>query len=347
MTARFQRCSSRFIRLFALGVAALSITNQSACRSAEPITKTLAPAPGSAAVAEGPRLPLGRGSHAGGDVGGRVVVAGGTSWNADSTRKSFLSDTIVYQDGQWVAGPSLPAPFAEGGFADDGSSLYLTGGLTAADQSSALVSRIRAVDGRLQVDSLPALPAPVSGCAAEISGGTLFVACGYRNGQPTTTLLSLDLSRPDSQWVERLSAPGPGRAYPALVASGPYLYLLGGLRGGDGSVHDRTLRDALRYDPASNQWTAIGQLPVAGYCWSSVPLGQDRVLLVGRADGEIHNEIRILNLQDLSAPIVGRTVIQATCAPLVPAGPGTWWFIGGEPDSQKHRTERVTVISVR
>ena len=91
---------------------------------------------------------------------------------------------------------------------------------------------------------------------------------------------------------------------------------------------------------------SLGNLSFGGYCWSAQPVDDSHLLLAGRADGTIHDEIWLVHLPDLSTELLGHAVIQATCAPLAKVGPRKWWLIGGEPDSQKHRTDRVTVISL-
>jgi hypothetical protein len=323
-------------------------TNNILCNSVAPAqdaSSILSPA---AQISEGPPLPLGRGSHASGMVGGRVVVVGGTSWNRDRTVKSFLNDSIVLENKTWMPGPAIDLALAEGAFADDGHALYLAGGLSQPDRASNLVFRFDGDNpGHLRVQRMTPLPIALSASAAAISGGRLYVACGISTpGKSTNQLWSLDLGKPSARWREQAPLPASGRAYPALVTCGSSIYLLGGLGDGDRSVHDRTLSDAYQYDPAADRWKSLGDLPFRGYCWSADPVDNDHLLVAGRADGVIHDEIWLVHLPDLSTQLLGHAVIQATCAPLVKVGPRTWWLIGGEPDSQKHRTDRVTVITL-
>ena len=300
-------------------------------------------------VSEGPRLPLGRGSHAGGTIDGHIVVVGGTSWNADGTKKTFLNDGVVFAHNSWRPGPSIDVGLAEGAFADDGHQMYLAGGLQAPDQPTNKVFRIRLdASGAAQVASLPSLPRARSACGAALLGTRLFVACGtFSPGKSTKELVSLDTSSAHAHWQKCAPLPGVGRGYPALVACGGSIYLLGGLSDGTGSVHERSLSDVYQYDATLDRWKSLGNLPMAGYCWSAEPIDDTRILIAGRADGSIHNEIWVIRFPDLKSQLIGHTVIQATCAPLVKAGFRTWWLIGGEPDSNKHRTDRVTVISLR
>jgi N-acetylneuraminic acid mutarotase len=276
------------------------------------------------------------------------VVIGGTSWNAEGTQKSFHDDGVIFDGNAWQPGPTIGVALAEGAYASDGQALYLAGGLSQPDKSSDAVFQITMVGaGQSKVEKLSQLPAPISACSAAIFGNRLYVACGTLSpGKYTNQLWSLDISKPGAHWRKQSDLPGAGRGYPALVTCGSLIYLLGGLGDGDKSVHERTLSDAYQYDPATDQWKMLGNLPFGGYCWSAQPVDDSHILLAGRADGTIHNEIWLVHLPDLSTELLGHAVIQATCAPLVNVAPGKWWLIGGEPDSNKHRTDRVTVISL-
>jgi hypothetical protein len=86
---------------------------------------------------------------------------------------------------------------------------------------------------------------------------------------------------------------------------------------------------------------------MAGYCWSAAPIDAKHVLLAGRTDGQLHNEIWLLDISTLRGAVLCRPVIQATCAPLIKVSDNTWWLIGGEPDGQKNRTNRISQIFLR
>jgi N-acetylneuraminic acid mutarotase len=299
---------------------------------------------------EGIPLPMGRGSHAGGLVsGGRVVVAGGTSWNADRTVKSFLTETLWFDSGIWRSGPSLPVAMAEGAFASDGKSLYVVGGYTAPDQPTAVACRVAAADekGVLRCEPIAPFPHPIAGNAAVVVEGQLISVGGYVDKKPANLVYALDLNNPAGAWIKRADFPGEPRAYTAVARCGRYVYLLGGLGSTAEEGKLNPLRDVYRYDWRADQWTRMHDLPVPGYCWSAAPpTEQDErhLILAGRADGEIHRDIWLIDVADGSAKQIGETVIQTTCAPLVPGERNALWLLGGEPDSKKNRTPRVTVI---
>jgi N-acetylneuraminic acid mutarotase len=298
-------------------------------------------------VTEGPRILAGRGSAAGGMVSGKPVVAGGSSWNADGTVKTFRNDTEIFENGEWKKGPDLPTGLAEGAFAQARDGLYLAGGWSAPDHASSVACRIVDIDGKIKVFPLPDLPQTLAACQGATADGKFFVICGQPQGQSATNRIwALDISDPNAKWVEKPSLPGVARAYPGVVECNGSLYIFGGLADGTGSIHDRTLRDAYRYDPLADRWNPLGNLSMPGYCWSAAPLDSKHILVAGRADGQVHDEVWLLDLETLNASRVGKAVIQATCAPLINVSENKWWLIGGEPDSHKHRTNRVSEISI-
>jgi N-acetylneuraminic acid mutarotase len=297
-------------------------------------------------VSEAPAMPTARGSHSGAMLGGQaVVVASGSAWSDDRTTKRWLPDTLLFDDGKWKPGPPLPHPAVEAAFASDGQRLYIVGGLTGVDMPSA-DSFALSLDGkqRLRIESLPQFPVRHIGGAAAILDGRLFVAGGYDDGEVTNRLRMLELNKPAGDWLDRSPIPGEARAYAALVAAGGQLYLLGGMTM-DGQAM-RVFKDVFEYQPMTDSWKHVGELPAAGYCWAVAAIDEDgRQLLVGgRADGAIHDDLWIVDLADLSVRGVGRTVLPTTCAPLVQIDAATFWLIGGEPDSNKTRTARVTQI---
>jgi hypothetical protein len=304
-------------------------------------------------VEEGPRLPQGSGSHSGGVVDQHIVVVGGELWNADRTVKSYLNETLVIRDGKWTADTKLPIPLAESAYASDGNSLYLAGGVKGKQKEDETdnVYKLSWRDDHVQIEQLTSLPTTISGPVGEILNGNLYVACGYVNGAESSRMYCLNLSDPAAGWKELAPLPAAGRGFPALAACGDYLYLMGGLGGNEGdsndTVHQRTLSDIYRYDPKSNTWTVLGNLPVGGYCWNASAIDSTHLLLAGRADGVMHDDIWIVGVSPLSAQLVGHCVVAADCAPLIRVNDNTWWLVGGEPDMNKHRTDRVSVISLK
>lgn len=335
----------QFANIHSLWLPAL-VAALASCRH-QTAPSTSAQLPPTVQVTEAPALPQGRGSHAAGVVRGQIIVAGGSSWNQDGTVKTYHADSTVYDQGRWSPGPTLPIPFAEGAYACDGSALYLAGGLRGAEQPNDQVYRITRQNDRWSIQTLMPLPHVLFGNAGAILNNTFYVACGMVDAKSINELWSLDLSSDSPRWTRKAFLPGPGRSYPALVSCGGSLYLLGGLMDQPADFHLRTQNDVYRYDPDADHWTLLGKLPIAGYCWSADAVDDSHLLITGRADGQIHDDIWIVDLKTLQAEQIGKTLTPTTCAALIATSPNQWWLIGGEPDANRHRTSRISVIDLQ
>ncbi len=303
-----------------------------------------------ASISEGPKLPQGRACHAGGVVGGRVVVVGGSAWSADRTTKSWLADSLVFGLGNaanptWSVGPSLPHPLAEMMFAGDGDALYVAGGKNGPT-TYADVYRVTCRDGQFVLETLPPLPLALTGGAAAMLDGVFYVAGGYdAHGGMTNGLWALDTRRPDAGWRARAAVPSPMRVYPGLAACGGALYILGGcIVENETNPIRQVFKDVHRYDPAADAWTRGPDLPTAGQGWVADAVDDHHLLLAGRGDTNIYDDIWLVDLRDSSVRSMGNLVIPSFGAPLVRVGSDRWWLIAGEPDAHKSRTPRVSVI---
>lgn len=302
-----------------------------------------------AVVTEGPQLPQGRGSHAGGVVEGRVVVAGGSSWSSDRTTKHWLADCLVFDDKtkEWSPGPTLPHPIAEMMFANDDNSLYIAGGKDG-QTVYADAYRVSVRDGRLTSEPMPPLPVALSGGAGALMDGVFYVAGGYdAHGDMTDTLWALDVTRGGAVWRACAPLPLPRRSYAAMTACGGALYLLGGCVVENATNPTRQVfKDVLRYDPPTDSWKRLLDLPTRGQGWVATAVDDDHLLLVGRGDTDIYDDIWLVDVRDSSVHGLGSLVTPSFGAPLVRIAPRSWWFIGGEPDAKKSRTPRVSVIRI-
>ncbi|HEV2295432.1 MAG TPA: kelch repeat-containing protein [Tepidisphaeraceae bacterium] len=297
-------------------------------------------------MSEGPALPAGRCNHAGGVVGGWPVVVGGTAWSADRKTKHWLKDSLVFSDGKWSPGPPLPHAVSEPMFASDNSGVYIAGGRRGAAETNDAVYRLSNVGGQLGWQTLARLPVTRTAGAAGIIDGRFIVTCGSTNDVPTNRTWALDITSGDATWRDCAPLPGPPRMYPAVAICGKFLYLFGGMRPTEEPAQSgmEVFKDVYRYDLKADVWERLPDLPTRGYCWAASAIDDESVVLAGRADGAIHDDVWHVNLSDMRVQGVERLTLRSTCAPLVRIDPNTWWLIGGEPDSLKTRTEKVTVI---
>ena len=296
-------------------------------------------------VTTGTSLPmdLARGGHIGGIVDGNIIVAGGNNWSKDKTTKYWLKDAVVFNNEKWTAGPELPKPLAYAMYANDENGLYLAGGTEDGKSVSRDAYQLTSLQEGWK--PLPKLPLAINSGSGAILNGKFYVATGSTGKASTNKMYVLDLKSGKSQWQERQSVPGIKRILPSLVASGKYLYLLGGVSD-DGTA----LNDSYRYDPENNKWTQLGDLPFKGYAWVSQSIDDTHILITGRADNSkpfaIHKDVWVLDLNDMSMKKTGELKGPTTTATLTKVKENEWWVIGGEPDNKLNRTERVSIINL-
>jgi dihydrodipicolinate synthase/N-acetylneuraminate lyase len=295
-------------------------------------------------VSKGISLPenLSRGGHIGGVVEGKVIIAGGNTWSKDKITKSWLKDAAILSNDKWIAGPVLPNPVAYSMYASDDSGVYFAGGTD--DGKSTLQNAYRLNSLKEGWKPLPKLPIGINSGAGAIVNSKFYVAGGSTGGASTNKMFALDLKNVNSPWREVEPFPGSARMFPSLVASGKYLYLLGGMLDG------LALNDAYRYDPESNKWTKLADLPFKGYAWAGQRIDDDHIVITGRADNSkpinVHKDVWVLSLKDMSMIKTGELIAPATTAPLIRVSDKQLWLVSGEPDSRKNRTERVSIIAV-
>jgi len=294
-------------------------------------------------VMEGTPLPQewARGGHMAGIVEGSVIVAGGNNWSKDKTTKYWLKNSVVFRDGKWIQGPDLPKPLAYSMYAHDNSGLFVAGGTGDGTSVSGDVYCLNSLKEDAGWKPLPQLPKPLSYGAGAILNGKFYVSCGSLGTVKTNRMWVLDTNNVESNWHECQPLPGVERMFPSLVTCGKYLYLLGGL------AENSPLKDIYRYDPDRNEWIQLSDLPLMGYAWASQPVGDNHLIITGRADGKIYKDIWIIDLRDLSMEQIGNLISPVTTSPLIKIAKKHWWLIGGEPDANKNRTERISVIHLK
>ena len=297
-------------------------------------------------VTEGTPLPQewARGGHVAGIVEGNVIVAGGNNWSKDKTTKYWLKNSAVFRDSKWIPGPVFPKPLAYAMYSHDNKGLYVAGGTEDGGSVSREVYCLNSLKEGEGWESLTQLPEGISYGAGAILNGKFYVACGSLGTEKTNRMWVLDINTAGNNWHECQSVPGVERMFPSLVACGKYLYLLGGLA----ETSPLTpLKDIYRYDPDKNKWKNLKDLPLMGYAWVSQPVDDNHLIITGRADGNVNNGIWIIDLRDMSMKEIGNLIIPSTTAPLINIADKQWWLIGGEPDANKNRTGKVSVIYLK
>ncbi len=135
---------------------------------------------------------------------------------------------------------SAPAAAA---VAQNASDVLVFQGLELSDGGYRISGRkVSSLDG---AESFPDLPAALSNPGAALSGSDLYVAGGLQ-------LLKLDLSAPQSGWVECSALPQAAAGRPALAVLHGTLYVSGTGESGTG---------AFSYNPARDEWAALRPAP--------------------------------------------------------------------------------------
>lgn len=287
---------------------------------------------------------LKRGGHVGGVVDGSVLIAGGNKWTEDKSLKVWFKDGLVFKDDSWVEGPSLPVPLSYSMYANYKNSLYIAGGTSDGITMSRDVYYIKSINKGAEWISLPQLPEGIAFGAGAIVKDNFYIIGGTNGVEKLNTVWMLDLRKSEMGWVQRSSMPGSPRVMAAISIQNNDLYVIGGL--GDGKELN-PLNDVFRYDTEQDQWYQQGVLPLKGYAWVAQFIGHNRMLITGRADGTIHNGVWIIDLDNMSMTRIASLCAPSTTAPLVKVSKDTWWLIGGEPDANKNRTEKVSIIKFR
>ena len=207
-----------------------------------------------------------------------LVVAGGTAWVGDT--KTWLPDVQIYNpaSGGWKAGPKLPAPLAYGPFVSSTGGLEIFGGAdgqtTHRDSWKLDPSKMAWVrTGSVPADAL-------LGRAARLAKSVfLFGGCGDV-ADLTTCSDAVWRRNGDGQWRRVSTIPEGPLALPAIAVSGSAIYVFGGcsMEGKD-KVANHTR--VFRYNPSSNQWKALRDLPAGNRGMSAVAPSDGSILLFG------------------------------------------------------------------
>ncbi|MFA5649889.1 MAG: kelch repeat-containing protein [Proteiniphilum sp.] len=325
---------------------AISIGIAAYCNSSTTSDSNINTRPHTSKVSEGVSLPKknDRGGHAAGMIDNSLVVSGGTRWSEDKTEKIFLNNTLILKGNKWHNGPSLPFPMAYSMFAHDKSGLYIAGGTSDGETMLKEVYRLQSIQEGSRWEKLPDLPEPVGFGAGTILNNTFFVSGGMlNNGKSSNKMWRLNLNDINSGWSECPVIPGNPRYLHAMTANNNNLYIIGGLAKGSPLT---PLNDIYEFNSRENSWKRLKDIPFIGYAWVAQPVNNKYLLLTGRADGNIYTGIWIINLDNMAVRKIDDLIIQAATAPLVKVFKNEWWLVGGEPDSKKNRTGKISIINI-
>jgi N-acetylneuraminic acid mutarotase len=265
---------------------------------------------------------------------GLLVVAGGANfpdrppWEGGTKAWHDTAWVLADPDGQWQAAKPLPEPLGYGVSASFAGRVWCVGGGDARrNVASTVALGWDAATQRLVVerDALPPLPKPVANAAGILVGSRLFIAGGQETPDAATALAtfwSIDLADAAAGWREHKPWPGPPRILPVLGAVDGRLYLVSGAElilaetaGAEGpQVTRRFLRDAYRFDPATESWTVLAPAPVPliAAAGPAIPLGGKQLVFLPGDDGEFFE--RRMELADRHPGFPRRSYLYDTAA---------------------------------
>lgn len=229
-----------------------------------------------------------------------LVVAGGTNfpdappWSGGTKTWHDTSFVLPSPDAKWHEGFKLPQALAYGVSITTDAGLICIGGCTATENVADVL--LLKWDGKqLSHERMPSLPAPSSCQAGVRVGWKIYMAGGQPGPNPVEGPSSdyfwvIDLNDAEPQWKSLPTWPGPERFYAVAGTDGELFYLFSGIRrivNAEGQPALEYLRDAYCFNPKTEEWTRLPDLPNANAAVASpAPLVGGNLLLIGRgADG--------------------------------------------------------------
>jgi hypothetical protein len=243
----------------------------------------------------------------------------------------------------WETVAHISDGFAHGGWASDGTNLWLAGGLDEHGPSRA-VRRIDLTNGR--VETVVQLPEPRAYCAAVVLAGALWVLGGTSDetdfSRTRGTVWRIDLA---TRAVRALPEPGPKSINPLVLPLGGDLHVL---PGGVWSATTKRLEaptEAWIFSPQRETWLRRS-LPLSlPRGLSGAVLDRDQALLAGGA--ERHGEITTLSTgvwhyDARTGALVPQPALPAPrlAAAMISSEKHDVWLLGGE-DAPRSRVATV------
>ena len=208
-------------------------------------------------------LPRQRQEARGATVDGKVWVFGGFYSGAD-----LATQQVDYYDiaaNKWVTLKNyglMPNSHSSAVVGPDGRSIYFVGGLFGNFPDDVTTNRVFRFDTVTQTwsEPLPPLPEALSSGGAEIINGKLHYIGGSKADRITDSgrHLVLDLGNPAAGWKDAPALP-EARTHFSTVVVDQKIYVIGGQNNHE--KHTGQLATVHRYDPATQVWTKLADLP--------------------------------------------------------------------------------------
>jgi non-specific serine/threonine protein kinase len=197
-------------------------------------------------------MPTPRQNMAGAVMDGSAWVVGGLESAERGSRNVEGYDPVI---NAWKSGPDLPVPLHHEMAVTYKDELVVIGGWIprGSNPSAEVSNRVFALrDGTWQ--SLPSLNRPRAAGAAAAVGDRIVVVGGQDGGRLSDTTEVFDGKR----WRAGASIPTP-REHLAAASDGRFVYVVGGRR----LSSDKNSAALERYDPATDRWQRLPDMPTA------------------------------------------------------------------------------------
>ncbi|MFD2515175.1 malectin domain-containing carbohydrate-binding protein [Pontibacter locisalis] len=230
-------------------------------------------------------------------VNGKLYTFGG--FDSQKACCTPTSRAYVYDPAanNWSAIASMPpmngtsyGGVTHAGFTNDGKDIYFAGGYTSNSTGTGQIFGTKEVwkyiVGENRYVRLPDLPIAISAGQLEYLNGKLYHIAGSNTSRTIDlgNLYVLDLNNLASGWQTLASLPNPRQHAGSAVYEGK-IYYIGGQTGHDD--HLTAQKEVHRYDPVTNSWSKMADLPVPsgatgrGHISSSVVIVGTRILVLG------------------------------------------------------------------
>ena len=222
-------------------------------------------------------------------------------WKPGKYPRGFLNKVwgldLDHTEKGWVSLPDFPGVPRQGahGARVEGA-LYLWGGFSYdAPYTYADGYCLSHKDGTWTWAPLPPLPSPTTWAGTCALGTKIFCLGGAdydaqrfytkqdRSGKVEglgRRLIAFDTQKPEAGWIARKSCPGASRCLTAMTVVDGFIYVIGGVSILDSGGYANAV-DAWRYDPKSDSWERLRDLPMSGSgACSSLIVYKNRYILL-------------------------------------------------------------------
>lgn len=235
------------------------------------------------------------GSYAG-VSNGALIVCGGANfpekplWEGGAKRWTDRVYVMASHCAGWVDAAPLPKPLGYGASVSLPEGVMLIGGCNAGGAVSDCYL-LKYEEGVVRCESLPPLPHPLTGHAAAVMGGKVYVmggslAVGEQDAQNNLWIFDPE----ECAWSEGEPLPGRGRFLHQMATVGRTVYVLGGigLKEGEGGKPERDMLAETWSFCEETGWRRLAYMP--HFCAAAptpAPVREGRIYLLGGDDATV------------------------------------------------------------